>query len=75
MRNIIARKWHEFTTEIWHEGFVIGKSQARREVIRKIRHDMEEHSLKGYKQKHLQLGYQHALDALEAILTEIEETK
>lgn len=75
MRRLIERRWHEFTSEIWHEGFRIGQSRTKAAILRHIRKEMETRSLKQFKQKHLQLGYLHAQEAIMEILHEIESTE
>jgi len=72
MRNIIRRKWHNFTSEIWHEGYRIGSHRSKQAMLRYIRTELDNRSLKQYKQKHLQLGYLHAQEAIMEILHEIE---
>lgn len=72
MRNYINRKWHEFTTEIWHEGYVIGSNRAKQAVIRELRMAIKEEQLANYKSKHLKLGYFYAQQAILQKLEEIE---
>lgn len=72
---LIHRKWTEFTSAIWYEGFRIGQSRTKSAILRHIRKEMEARSLKQYKQKHLQLGYLHAQETLMEILYEIEKTE
>ena len=75
MKRLLHRKWHEFTSEIWYEGFRIGQSRTKAAILRHIRKELETRSLKSYKQKHLQLGYLHAQEAILEILHEIEKTE
>lgn len=75
MKRYIERKWLEFTSEIWHEGFRIGQSRTKAAILRHIRKELDNRSLKQFKQKHLQLGYLHAQEAIIEILHEIEKTE
>lgn len=72
MRRFLERRWHEFTSEIWGEGFRIGQTRTKAAILRYIRKELETRSLKQYKQKHLQLGYLHAQEAIMEILHDIE---